>query len=304
MGIITSTGCLRGVSAFKSLYFIAFSNLGQNRFVTKVSQLWICKLFFIYLSLPASLPSPSYQCSKLFRRKLNRYVSTKGQRIFLFLSEQGLNMGGFWIYIFYLFISRVCFSILVISIESSGVWCVEEFKLRSICGVNFQWHLLLFTFYYCQCFSNFECQSINLFQVLNWYILTFDNKCAQKQFYCEIYVICKIQTIFNIDSFVLFVIQTEVLCQIMKRFLIYLFLQNTTQKQTQSFLFYVVEKNTSSIFNDLFIKCSSCLRSALYFLITVNLFNMSIIDLFPQLNEIQIWPTTRRSILGSVFITK
>ena len=103
MGIITSTGCLRGVSAFKSLYFIVFSNLGQNRFVTKVSQLWICKLFFIYLSLPASLPSTSYQCSKLFRRKLNRYVSTKGQRIFLFLSEQGLNMGG---NIYFTFLSR------------------------------------------------------------------------------------------------------------------------------------------------------------------------------------------------------
>ena len=160
------------------------------------------------------------------------------------------------------------------------MWC--EFSMTSAS---------FFILCYCQCFSNFECQSINLFQVLNWYILTFDNKCAQKQFYFEIYVICKIQTIFNIDSFVLFVIQTEVLCQIMKRFLIYLFLQNTTQKQTQSFLFYVVEKNTSSLFNDLFIKCSSCLRSALYFLITVNLFNMSIIDLFPQLNEIQIWPT-------------
>ena len=39
MGIITFTGWLRRVSAFKSLYFIAFSNLGQNRFVTKVSQL-------------------------------------------------------------------------------------------------------------------------------------------------------------------------------------------------------------------------------------------------------------------------
>ena len=247
MGIITSTGCLRGVSAFKSLYFIAFSNLGQNRFVTKVSQLWICKLFFIYLSLPASLPSPSYQCSKLFRRKLNRYVSTKGQRIFLFLSEQGLNMGGIY-YIFYLFISRVCFSILVISIDSSGVWCVEEFRLRSICDVNFQWHLLLFTFHYCQCFSNFECQSINLFQVLNWYILTFDNKCAQKQFYCEIYVICKIQTIFNIDSFVLFVIQTEVLCQIMKRFLIYLFLQNTTQKQTAELSFLCRWKKIHPLF--------------------------------------------------------
>ena len=168
-----------------------------------------------------------------FQQKGNEYF-------FSYLSKAWI--WGDFEYIFYRFISRVCFSILVISIESSGVWCVEEFKLRYICDVNFQWHLLLFTFYYCQCFSNFECQSINLFQVLNWYILTFDNKCAQKQFYCEIYVICKIQTIFNIDSFVLFVIQTEVLCQIMKRFLIYLFLQNTTQKQTQSFLFYVVEK--------------------------------------------------------------
>lgn len=112
MGIITFTGWLRRVSAFKSLYFIAFSNLGQNRFVTKVSQLWICKLFFIYLSLPASLPSPGYQCSKLFRRKLNRYVSTKGQRIFLlFYWARLLNKGEYWLYnMFYLFILSMFFN--------------------------------------------------------------------------------------------------------------------------------------------------------------------------------------------------
>ena len=59
------------------------------------------------------------------------------------------------------------------------------------------------------------------------------------------YVTCKILTIFNIDSFVLFVIQTEVLCQIMKRFL---FVSAKIRKQTElSFI---------SFFNDLFIKCS------------------------------------------------
>ena len=46
--------------------------------------------------------------------------------------------------------------------------------------------------------------------------MTFHNKCAQKQFYCKICM----QTIFNIDSFVLFVIQAEVLCRI-KCYLIY-----------------------------------------------------------------------------------
>lgn len=72
----------------------------------------------------------------------------------------------------------------------------------------------------------------------------------------------------------------------------YLFVSAKYHTKTNTELFFMLlKKNPSSLFNDLFIKCSSCLRSALYFLITVNLFNMSIIDLFPQLNEIQIWPT-------------
>ena len=75
------------------------------------------------------------------------------------------------------------------------------------------------------------------------------------------YVICKIQTIFNIDSFVLFVIQTEVLCQIMKRFLI-CFCKNT-EKNNQSFLFISL-KIHPLFFNDLFIKCSSSVVCTLF----------------------------------------
>ena len=129
-----------------------------------------------------------------------------------------------------------------------------------MCDVNFQWHLLLFTFYYCQCFSNFGCQSINLFQVLNWYILTFDNKCAQKQFYCEI---CNMQ---NTNYFQYW--QFCFICHSNWGFMSnnetfsYLFLQKY-QKNNQSFLFISL-KIHPLFFNDLFIKCSSSVVCTLF----------------------------------------
>ena len=166
-----------------------------------------------------------------------------------------------------------------------------------MCDVNFQWHLLLFTFYYCQCFSNFECQSINLFQVLNWYILTFDNKCAQKQFYCEI---CNMQ---NTNYFQYW--QFCFICHSNWGFMSnnetfsYLFLQKYKKKNTQSFRF--ISLKIHPLFLMIYLSSAVALWSALYFLITVNLFNMSIIDLFPQLNEILIWPT---KVLTELFVWK
>ena len=97
------------------------------------------------------------------------------------------------------------------------------------------------------------------------------------------YVICKIQTIFNIDSFVLFVIQTEVLCQIIKRFLF------VSAKKEQAELSFV------SFFNDLFIKCSGVAVCTPFldkcqFIQNVNNWPFSSIEWNSDLTDKKYWP--------------
>ena len=149
--------------------------------------------------------------------------------------------------------------------------------------MNFQWHLLLFTFYYCQCFSNFECQSINLFQVLNWYILTFDNKCAQKQFYCEI---CNMQNTnyFQYWQFCFICHSNWGFMSNNETFLI-CFCKNT---KTNRAFFY-------KFFNDLFIKCSGVAVCTPFldkcqFIQNVNNWPFSSIEWNSDLTDKKYWP--------------